>query len=130
VIVDTSALLAVLLREPSAERLLAAVMSGATRRVSVASILEASLVLVGRLGEQGDLELDALVRELALDIVPVTADQLRIARDAGIQFGRSRHSAGLNYGDLFSYSLAVSEGESLLFVGDDFGRPDVAVAVW
>ena len=129
-VIDTSALLAVLLCEPAADRLLTAILSAATRRVSAASMLEASLVLVARLGEQGDLELDALVRELALEIMPVTADQLRIARDAGIQFGKSRHPAGLNYGDIFSYALAASLGEPLLFVGEDFSRTDVTVAAW
>lgn len=128
-VVDTSALLAILLREPAAERLLAAVLAAASRRVSAGSVLEASLVLVARLGDQGDLELDALMRELALETVPVTAEQLRIARDAGIQFGKSRH-AGLNYGDLFSYSLAASLGEPLLFVGDDLSKTDATVATW
>jgi len=130
VVVDTSALLAILLREPPAEPLLAAVLAAASRRVSAGSVLEASLVLVARLGDQGDLELDGLMRELVLEIVPVTAEQLRIARDAGIQFGKSRHAAGLNYGDLFSYSLAASLGEPLLFVGDDFSKTDVSVAAW
>jgi ribonuclease VapC len=130
VVIDTSALLAILLRESPAERLQAAVLSATTRRVSVATVLEASLVLVGRLGEQSDLELDALVRELAFDVVSVTTDQLRIARDAGVEFGKGRHPAGLNFGDVFSYALAVSLGEPLLFVGDDFGRTDVMVAAW
>ena len=127
---DTSALLAIILGESPAERLQAAVSSATTRRASVATVLEASLVLVSRLGEQSDLELDALVRELALDVVPVTTDQLRIARDAGVEFGKGRHHAGLNYGDLFSYALAVSLSEPLLFVGDDFSKTDVMVAAW
>jgi ribonuclease VapC len=130
VVVDSSALLAILLREPAAERLLAAISAAPARRVSAASVLEASLVLLSRVGEQGDLELDAVVRELGLEVEPVTADQLRIARDAGIEFGRGRHPAGLNYGDLFSYSLAVSLGEPLLFAGEDFSKTDVIVAAW
>ena len=129
-VVDTSALLAILLGEPGAERLQGAVLSATTRRVSVATVLEASLVLVSRLGEQSDLELDALLRELALEVLPVTADQLRIARDAAVAFGRGRHAAGLNYGDLFGYALAVSLGEPLLFVGEDFSKTDVMVAAW
>ena len=129
-VVDTSALLAILLREGPAEHLQNALLSAATRRVSAATVLEASLVLVSRLGEPSDLELDALLRELALDVVPVTTDQLRIARDAGMDFGKGRHPAGLNYGDLFSYSLARSLDEPLLFVGDDFSQTDVTVAAW
>ena len=129
-VIDTSALLAILLREGPADRLLAALWGASSRRVSAATVLEASLVLVARLGDRGDLELDAALRELALEIVPVTAEQLRLARDAGVQFGKGRHSAGLNFGDLFSYSLAASLGEPLLFVGDDFARTDVLVATW
>jgi len=130
VVIDSSALLIVLLREPAADRLLTAILSATNRHISAASILEASLVLVARLGDQGDLELDGLVRELALEVAPVTPEQLRIARDAGVQFGESRHPAGLNYGDLFSYALAASLGEPLVFVGEDFSKTDVAIAAW
>ena len=129
-VVDTSALLAIILREDPAERLQNALLSAATRRISVATVLEASLVLVSRLGEPSDLELDALLRELALDLVPVTTDQLRIARDAGMDFGKGQHPAGLNYGDLFSYALARSLDEPLLFVGNDFSQTEVTVAAW
>ncbi len=129
-VVDTSALLAVLLREPVADRLQAAMQSAAARYVSAASVLEASLVLLARVGDQGDLELDAALRELGLEVAPVTGEQLRIARDAGAQFGKGRHQAGLNYGDLSSYALATSLAEPLLFVGEDFGKTDVVRAPW
>jgi ribonuclease VapC len=129
-VIDSSALLAILLREEPADRLLAALLGASSRRVSAASVLEASLVLVARLADRGDLELDAVLRELALEIVPVTVEQLRLARDAGVQFGKGQHPAGLNFGDLFGYGLAASLGEPLLFVGDDFARTDVPVATW
>ncbi|MGH7627879.1 MAG: type II toxin-antitoxin system VapC family toxin [Gemmatimonadales bacterium] len=129
-VIDTSALLAGLLREPAADRLLAAIQASSARHVSVATVLEASLVLLARIGDQGDLELDAFLRELAVEVVPATAEQSRIARDAAVQFGKGRHPAGLNYGDLFSYALAASLGEPLLFVGDDFSKTDVTVAGW
>jgi len=96
----------------------------------VASVLETSLVMQARVGEQGDLEVDALVRDLELDVVPVNADQLRLARDAAVRFGKGRHPAGLNYGDLFSYALAASLGRPLLCTGGDFAQTDVALAAY
>jgi len=129
-VLDTSALIALLLGEPDASRLAAAVQAASVRYVSVASVLEASLVMQARVGEQGDLEVDALVRDLELALVPVDADQLRLARDAAARFGRGRHPAGLNYGDLFSYGLAASLGEPLLCTGHDFGQTDVPLAAY
>jgi ribonuclease VapC len=129
-VLDTSALIALLLGEPSAPRLAAAVQASPARHVSVASVLETALVMQARVGEQGDLEVDALLRELELDVVPVDAEQLRLARDAAVRFGKGRHSAALNYGDLFSYGLAASLGEPLLCTGGDFGQTDVALAAY
>ena len=129
-VLDTSALIALLLGEPDASRLAAAVQAASVRYVSVASVLEASLVMQARVGEQGDLEVDALVRDLELALVPVDADQLRLARDAAARFGRGRHPAGLNYGDLLSYGLAASLGEPLLCTGHDFGQTDVPLAAY
>jgi ribonuclease VapC len=129
-VLDTSALIALLLGEPSAPRLAAAVQAAPARYVSVASVLETALVMQARVGEQGDLEVDALLRELELDVVPVDAEQLRLARDAAVRFGKGRHSAALNYGDLFSYGLAASLGEPLLCTGGDFGQTDVALAAY
>ena len=129
-VLDTSALLALLLGEPSAPRLAAAVQAAAARYVSAASVLETAVVMQARVGEQGDLEVDALLRDLDLDVIPVDAEQLRLARDAAVRFGKGRHPAGLNYGDLFSYGLAVSLGEPLLCTGADFARTDVALAAY
>lgn len=129
-VLDTSALVALLLAEPSAPRLAAAVQAAPTRYVSAASVLETALVMQARVGEQGDLEVDALLRDLDLDVMPVDAEQLRLARDAAVRFGKGRHSAALNYGDLFSYGLAVSLGEPLLCTGGDFAQTDVALAAY
>jgi ribonuclease VapC len=129
-VLDTSALIALLLGEPNAPRLAAAVQGSPARYVSVASVLETSLVMQARVGEQGDLEVDALVRDLELDVVPVEADQLRLARDAAVRFGKGRHPAGLNYGDLFSYALAASLGQPLLCTGEDFAQTDITVAAY
>jgi ribonuclease VapC len=127
-IVDTSALIAIALGEPETIRLLKRLHEAPTRRISIASVLEACLVLVGRLGEGGRSELEALLRQLDIDVVPVDLEQGRIAQEAAVRFGRGRHGAALNYGDCFSYALAVAEDDELLCVGDDFPKTDVRVA--
>ena len=129
-VIDTSAMIAMLLNEASADRLVAAVEADRTRLVPAATVVEASLVLLGRFGEPGDSQLDRLLRALGVEVVPVGEDQVVLARDAALRFGRGRHPAALNFGDLFSYALAAARDQPLLFVGDDFAKPDVAVAAW
>lgn len=129
-VLDTSALLAILLREPAADRLVAAIDADRARLVSAATVVEASLVLLGRYGEAGDIPLDHLLRSLGAEVVPVGDDQAALARDAARRFGRGRHPAALDFGDCFSYALSVARGEPLLFVGDDFSKTDVDVSPW
>ncbi len=129
-VIDTSAIIAMLVGEPSADRLVAAVEVDHTRLVSAATVVEASLVLLGRYGEAGEPQLDRLLRGIGAEVVPVGEEQVVIARDAAIKFGRGRHAAALNFGDCFSYALSVARGEPLLFVGDDFARTDVEVCAW
>ncbi|MCU0623343.1 MAG: type II toxin-antitoxin system VapC family toxin [Gemmatimonadaceae bacterium] len=129
-VLDTSALTAILQREPSADRLMQAISVATVRVVSAATVLELSLVLLGRYGELGEAQLDAFLRALRVEVVPVDAEQLALARDAARVFGRGRHPAGLNFVDCFSYALAIQRGEPLLFVGLDFGRTDVIAAEW
>jgi len=129
-VLDTSALLAILLGEPSGERLLTAVEADRTRLVSAATVVEASLVLLARFGEAGEPALDRLLRSMGAEVVAVGEEQVALARDGALRFGRGRHAAALNYGDCFSYALAVDRGEPLLFVGDDFSRTDVEVCRW
>lgn len=129
-VIDTSALVAIMTREPSADRLVAAVEADRTRLVSAATVVEASLVLLGRYGEAGESQLDRLLRGIGAEVVPVGDEQVVLARDAGLRFGRGRHAAALNLGDCFSYALAVARGEPLLFVGDDFSKTDVDVFTW
>ena len=129
-VVDTSAIIAILLSEPSAERLVAAVEADQTRLVSAATVVEASLVILGRYGEAGDPQLDRLLRGLGAEVVPVGEDHVVLARDAALRFGRGQHAASLNFGDCFSYALAVVRGEPLLFVGEDFAKTDVTVCAW
>jgi len=129
-VIDTSAIIAILMREPSADRLVAAIEGDRTRLVSAATVVEASLVVLGRYGEAGDPQLDRLLRGLRAVVVPVDEDQVVVARDAALRFGRGRHAAALNFGDCFSYALAVARGEPLLFVGDDFPKTDAEVCRW
>lgn len=129
-VLDTSAVIAVLAREATADRLLVAMVTDPVRRISAASVVECSLVLLGRYGEVGEPQLDLFLRETKVEVVAVDEEQARLARDAAIRFGRGRHAAGLNYGDCFSYALAVATDDPLLFVGEDFSRTDVRVTPW
>ena len=129
-VIDTSALVAIWRGEPSAKRLHAAILRADARRISVASMIEASLVFLGERGPGTDLELDVLARELELEPVPVSISQATLARDAARLFGRGRHVARLNFGDMFSYALATELGEPLLFTGNDFAQTDVTIAQW
>ena len=127
-VADTSALVAVLLREPTADRLTGALDQATVIRCSAVSLVEAAMVMQGRLGERGERELDLLAARLRIEIVPVTVEQAEVARSAFRRFGKGRHPAGLNFGDCFSYALARALGEPLLFVGNDFSQTDVQVA--
>jgi ribonuclease VapC len=126
-IIDTSALIAIVRSEPEADELVDAIEGASTRAISAASVVEASLVLIARYGDSGDALLDRLLRTLDIDIAPVTESQTALARDAALRFGRGRHPAALNFGDCFSYALAMERNEALLFVGDDFSRTDVLI---
>jgi ribonuclease VapC len=123
---DTSALLALLLDEPEAEQFRVAVEEDTTRLVSAATLVETALVIEARKGESGGRELDLLVHKAEIVVVPVEADHVSEARRAYRRFGKGRHAAGLNFGDLFAYALARVSGEPLLFKGDDFARTDIA----
>ena len=129
-VIDTSALVAIMQNEPNATRLVAAIEQSPVRLVSAGTVIEAALVLLGRFGERGEVELDALLRSFGTEVVAVDTDQVAFARDAARTFGRGRHKAALNFGDCFSYALAVSRGEPLLFVGDDFAKTDVGAVAW
>lgn len=125
-VLDTSALLALLLDEAEAESFRVALEDDQSRLVSAATLLEAALVIETRKGEPGGRELDLLIAKAGITIVAVDDDHVAEARRAWRRFGRGRHAAGLNYGDLFSYALSKTSGEALLFKGEDFTRTDVA----
>jgi ribonuclease VapC len=127
-VIDTSAILAILLQEPEAERLIRAIAAAHTRLMSAASLLEAGMLVQYRSGDSGHPELDRLLHTLRIEIAPVTEQQATIAREAHRRFGKGLHPASLNFGDCFAYALAQESGEPLLFKGDDFSRTDVAAA--
>jgi len=127
-IVDTSALVAILRQEPDALMLAKAIDEADTCRISAASFVEASIVIDTLTRGAGHLLLDSFMREARIVIEPVSVQQARIARQAYSDFGRGRHSAGLNFGDCLAYALAKVSGEPLLFKGEDFRKTDVAAA--
>jgi ribonuclease VapC len=124
-VLDTSALLALLLDESEAEEFRTAVEDDATRLVSAATLLETALIIEARKGEPGGRELDILIHKAEIIVVPVDAEHVTEARRAYRRFGRGRHAAGLNFGDVFAYALARLSGEPLLFKGNDFTRTDI-----
>jgi len=124
-VIDTSALLAVLFNEPEADDIEIALDGDPVRLVSAASLLETAIVVEARLGEAGGRELDLLVHKARIEAVAVTPEQVEVARSAWRRFGRERHDASLNFGDCFAYALAATTAEPLLFKGQGFGKTDV-----
>ncbi len=129
-VIDTSALLAVLFGEPESDRISSAIAADPRRLASAFSVLEASIVLESRKGEPAGRELDLLLHRIELESVPLTASQVEVARDAWRKFGRGRHEAGLNIGDCCTYALARISGEPILFKGENFNRTDAARAAY
>lgn len=129
-VVDTSALIALLTMEPDSARLAVALESDTTRLISAVTIVEAGLVIESRYGSAGGRELDMLIAKAGLSIESVTPQQADLAREAWRRYGKGRHSAGLNFGDCFSYALARITGEPLLFKGDDFTHTDITAAAY
>lgn len=128
-VVDTSALVAILLAEQDAERFASALADASVRLLSSVTRVELSCVIEGRKGEIGRLDVDLLLRDGGFDIVSVTPQQAEIAVEAFRRFGRSRHRAQLNIGDCFAYALAVATDQTLLFKGDDFIHTDIRPAL-
>ena len=128
-VVDTSALMAIVLGEPDAERYAAALSSAPRLLVAAPTWLEAAIVAQARLGGEGHALLTELLDALQVTIVPFDEGLARLAHDGWLRFGRSRHPAGLNFGDCFAYALAKQCGEALLFKGEDFARTDVVAAL-
>jgi ribonuclease VapC len=127
-VIDSSALLAVLLNKPQASQLAEAMAKDPRRLTSSFSALETAVVIETKKGEGGGRELDLLLHRAQIEIAALDAGQFEIARRAYRQFGKGRHPAGLNIGDCCAYALSKSSGEPLLFIGEDFARTDVTAA--
>lgn len=127
-IIDSSALVAILLTEPEAVHLTKAISATTIRKVPASCLLECSMILLGRRGSEGKRDLDFFLYRARVEIAPFTESQALIAREAFERYGKGRHPAGLNFGDCMAYALAKETGEELLFKGTDFAQTDIAVA--
>lgn len=127
-IIDTSAMVAILYREPEAEAFAQLIHDADACRISVASYVELSIVVDSQLGPEGMRQAEAFLRRAGITVEPVTVEQGELARQAFLDFGKGRHKAGLNFGDCFAYALAKATGEPLLFKGKDFSQTDIKTA--
>ena len=129
VVIDSSALVAILLGEEDAPRYARAIADDAKPLISAFSVLETSIVIEARKGEPGGRELDLLLARGDIESVPLLPDHVALAREAWRQYGKGRHRAALNIGDCCAYALAKYAGEPLLFKGTDFGATDIQPAL-
>jgi ribonuclease VapC len=126
-VIDTSALIAILLREEEAARIVDSIAADPLRVVGGPTLVEASAVMLGKRGPQGVVALDALLHDLDIEIVPMSKDAARLARDAYARYGKGVGSPGvLNFGDCLSYGVAKDRNEPLLFKGEDFPQTDIS----
>lgn len=128
-IVDSSAVLAILFDEKDAETFARILTEADSCRMSAANFVEVAIVVEAQTKNSGSRQFDAFFRRAGIVIEPVTEEQAHIARQAYTDFGKGRHPAGLNFGDCFAYALAKASGEPLLFKGKDFKKTDIASAI-
>ncbi len=124
-VIDSSALIAILLNEPEAEIFARAITGDHRRLISAFTLLETAIVIEAKKGEAGGRELDLLLHRAQIETVALTGDQAELARSAWRQYGKGNHPAGLNSGDCCSYALAKYSGQTLLFKGGDFQQTDI-----
>src|SRR3990167_7407087 len=124
-VIDTSAILTILLNEKEASSFAQAISQDPKRLLSVGTALELMIVIEARKGEAGSRELDLFLHRSKIDIVPCDSDQIEIARIAWRRYGKGNHPASLNFGDCFSYALSKTSGEPLLYKGNDFNQTDL-----
>ena len=127
-VIDSSAIIAILFGEPEAAQMDRAIRTAPVRLISVATVLEIVVVLTRRLEMDARPVVDRTRAEYELTVVDMDIDQMNFACDAMVRFGKGRHAARLNYGDCFAYALSRSSGEPLLFKGEDFTRTDLIAA--
>ena len=128
-IIDTSAIIAILTDEPERRSFNEAVEKADVCLLSTAGFVEVSLVMENSRGYEGLRDFDLWMAAAGIELAPVDSDQAHIARQAFRQYGKGRHPAGLNFGDCFSYALAKATGFPLLFKGEDFKRIDIQAAI-
>lgn len=126
--VDSSALIAVLFAEPNHLDLVDRILEADSARVGAPTLVETTMVFVARRGSGAGREVDELVKELGITVVPFGEPEWHAAGAAFYKYGRGRHRASLNFGDCLAYATAAVAGDSLLFVGDDFSQTDIAPA--
>ncbi len=128
-IIDTSAVLAILFAEDDAERYASAIAGVEVRLMSAANYLEAGIVIDNQIGATAGRQFDALVSRADVRVETVSREHADIARQAYLDFGKGNHPARLNFGDCFAYALSKSSGLPLLFKGDDFSKTDILPAL-
>jgi ribonuclease VapC len=128
-VVDASALAAIFFMEPDAPKFIGALQQTPHSWISAANYLEVAIIIDNRGEPEQMVDLDLFLAEADVQIVPVTAGQARVARDAYRRFGRGNHPAGLNFGDCFAYAPAKERDLPLLFKGDDFAQTDLRLAL-
>lgn len=128
-IVDSSAVVAILRNEPDRDAILRALVSVPYCAISAPTLLETSMVIAGTGSEAALEDLDQFIVDSSLAVIPFTPEHAALARQAFLIYGKGRHKAGLNFGDCISYAAAKLAGESLLFKGDDFRLTDVEPAI-
>jgi ribonuclease VapC len=128
-ILDTSALVAILFGESEADRYIQLIQSADRCLISAGSFLELSIVLERQTGPEVTRQCDMFFRRAGISVEPFTVEQAHVARQAFHDFGKGRHAAGLNFGDCFAYALTKVTGEPLLFKGEDFKKTDVVAAL-
>jgi ribonuclease VapC len=128
VIVDSSAIVAILLKEPGYEHLRDRLVAAEQVSIGAPTVTESSLVLCSRLGRAGKTLLARFLQEAEIEVVEFTADHWTVAADAFIAYGKGRHRAGLNFGDCMTYAVARLAGEPLLCLGNDFPTTDLELA--
>ena len=128
-VVDSSAVIAILLREADADRFDRALADAPVRLISAVNRVEVSLVVEGRKREAGRADIEALFRALPIEVAAVTSQQAEVAIEAFRRYGKGRHRARLNIGDCFAYALAKTTDQELLFEGDDFSHTDIRPAL-
>ncbi|QPC95738.1 type II toxin-antitoxin system VapC family toxin [Mesorhizobium sp. INR15] len=127
-VIDTSAIVAILRNEPEATTLERALVVDPVRLIPATCVLEARMVLVSRRGEHALAEIDLWLRKIEADVIPIDSELVDLATQAWLTYGKGRHSAALNFADCLSYALAKRADEPLLFIGNDFSQTDIEAA--